>query len=124
MIDQIKEILMELLDIDGASVLPGSYLVRDLGVESIDFLELAVSLNERFQVIVEDDTLFLRNLRYHLESAHKAGVPSAEYLKSQYAFLPPERIEEILCDLDYGPVIQVRDLLSYVQWQKKSCLAA
>ncbi len=121
---QIKEILMELLDAAPETITSDSYLVRDLGVESIDFLELAVSLNERFQIPVEDDTLFLRNLRLHLATAREKGIAAMDALKAHYAFLPRERLEEILSDLDDGPVIQVKDLLSYVQWQMNTSKAA
>lgn len=124
MMDQIIDILTDLLDLDSEVISPESYLVRDLGVESIDFLELAVSLNERFQISVEDDTVFLRNLRLHLAAAGEAGAAPLDYLKTQYGFLSDERLEEILSDLDGGPVIQVRDLLSYVQWQMNLSKAA
>ena len=75
--DQIKSILMELLDLEEAQIESESYLVRDLNVESIDFLELAVALNDQFQVHVHDDTVFLRKLRLHLAEAGEAGRPPA-----------------------------------------------
>ena len=51
-LEKISEVLTELLDIDPEAIGPQSYLVRDLGVESIDFLELAVALNSRFGIDV------------------------------------------------------------------------
>lgn len=124
LIETIKDILVELLDVEPEAVTPDRYLVRDLGVESIDFLELAVALNERFGIPVVDDTVFLRDLRLHLAAARETGVAPLDYLKTQYAFLAAERLEEMLADLEGGPVIQVRDLLSYVQWQMNSSRAA
>ena len=124
MFEQIRAILVELLDIESETILPASYLVRDLGVESIDFLELAVALNDRFKIPVHDDTVFLRNLRLHLAEAQAADKTPIEYLKLQYGFLSDHRLQQILADLDGGPVIQVQDLIGYVQWQKSQTKAA
>jgi len=123
-IEEVREILTELLDMDPEDIGPQSYLVRDLAVESIDFLELAVALNGRFGVDVHDDTVFLRNLRLHLSEASEGNVDSKEHLKTVYFHLADHRIDEILSDLDNGPVLQVRDLESYVQWQTTRTKAA
>lgn len=120
----IREILIELLDLEADAIQPESYLVRDLGVESIDFLELAVALNERFKIPVHDDTVFLRNLRLHLAEAEVAGQPPLEFLKPLYSYLSEQRLTKIVSDLDGGPVIQVQDLLMYVQWQMTRTKAA
>jgi acyl carrier protein len=115
---------MELLDLEEDQIGLESYLVRDLGVESIDFLELAVTLNDRFQVSVHDDTVFLRNLRLYLAEAQEAGKASVPYLQEYYRFLTQQRLEEILADLDGGPVLKVKDLVSYIQWQQQTDKAA
>lgn len=122
--DDIREILMELLDVEAEEIRAQSYLVRDLGVESIDFLELAVALNQRFHIEVHDDTVFLRNLRLHLSKASQGNADDLEYLKGAYGFLAEQRLREILSDLDGGPVIQVRDLVEYVQWKMTGSKAA
>ena len=122
--EPIREILMELLDLEADTIEPESYLVRDLGVESIDFLELAVALNERFKVPVHDDTIFFRNLRLHLAEAEAAGQPPLEFLKPLYGYLSEQRLAQIVSDLHGGPVIQVQDLMGYVQWQMTRTKAA
>lgn len=121
---EIKDILSELLDVDAEEIGRQSYLVRDLGVESIDFLELAVAINERFRVEVHDDTVFLRNLRLHLTEASEHAADALDRVKRAYPHLPDQRIEAILSDLEGGPVLQVRDLESYVQWQTTRTKAA
>ena len=123
-LEEIREILTELLDIDPEEIGLHSYLVRDLGVESIDFLELAVALNGRFGVDVHDDTVFLRNLRLHLSEASEGNSDAKEHLYTVYPHLPVDRIDAILSDLEGGPVLQVRDLESYVQWQMTRTKAA
>ena len=123
-IEEINEILTELLDIEPEEITPQSYLVRDLGVESIDFLELAVALNGRFGVDVHDDTVFLRNLRLHLAEASEGKADAKTSLKTVYAHLADDRVDAILSDLEDGPVLQVQDLESYVQWQMTRSKAA
>jgi acyl carrier protein len=122
--EQVREILAELLDVEAAEIAPESYLVRDLGMESIDFLELAVTLNQRFKVPVQDDTLFLRDLRLCIMQAREAGQGVLTKLKENFGFLSDERLEQILAEADSGPVIQVQDLMSYLRWQQKNAPAA
>lgn len=124
MFDDIKAILVELLDLPAEEITPERYLVRDLGMESIDFLELAVVLNQRFRVPVHDDTVFLRNFRLHVIRARESGVAVMEELRKHYGHLGLERLEQIAADLEAGPVIQVRDLMSYVRWQMTNAEAA
>ena len=122
--DQVRGILGELLDLEADDIGPESYLVRDLGVESIDFLELAVALNDRFQVPVHDDTLFLRNLRLYLAEAGESCLATVTYLAGRYDFLSLDRLREMVADLDGGPVLKVKDVVSYIQWQLQTAKAA
>jgi acyl carrier protein len=124
LLDQVREILSELLDVEAGEIAPESFLVRDLGMESIDFLELAVALNQRFGVPVHDDTLFLRNLRLEIARAREGGQGVLERLKDSFGFLSEERLEQIVDELDAGPAIKVGDLVSYIQWQMKNTAAA
>jgi acyl carrier protein len=122
--EQVRDILAELLDVEAVEITPASYLVRDLGLESIDFLELAVALNQRFKVPVHDDTIFLRNLRLSVMRAQETGLDALECLKKDFGFLSDERLDQILAQLEAGPAIQVQDLVSYIQWQMKNTAAA
>ena len=124
MFEEIRSILAELLDVTAEAIRPESYLVRDLEMESIDFLELAVALNQRFKVPVNDDTVFLRNLRLHVIEAGEAGRTPLESLQRHYDYLSPERLSAMVADMEAGPVIQVRDLMSYVQGQLNNAGAA
>ena len=66
----------------------------------------------------------LRNLRLHLVEAEAAGQPPLEFLKSLYGYLSEQRLAQIVSDLDGGPVIQVQDIMGYVQWQLTQTKAA
>ncbi|MCG6535472.1 MAG: phosphopantetheine-binding protein [Syntrophales bacterium LBB04] len=101
---EIADILMEILDLEGREITPESYLVRDLGAESIDFLELATALNERFKITVREEDIFLKGTKERLRS-------------EEIPFLTEKRAAEIAADPACGPVVKVKDLVSYVHWQ-------
>ncbi len=118
---KIKNILSEILDISDDEIKKESYIVRDLDMESIDFLELAVSINSEFNINVKDDDIFLRNLReYLLMSEDMKDISKENFLKEKYPHLSSTRINEILENVDMGPVLRVADLLSYIKWQNES----
>ncbi len=101
---EIRAILTEILDREATDITLESYLVRDLGAESIDLLELAAALNARFKITVDEEDLFLRGMRNRLKA-------------DEVPFLPEERLHEIAADLGGEPVVKVKDLVSYVTWQ-------
>ena len=104
---EIKNILADILDLDGQTVTPESRLTQELGVESIDLLELAAALNARFKVEVREEDIFLQGF----------NARSAE----SYPFLAAQRLREIAAeqkDGAAGPVVKVKDLVSYVAWQQ------
>lgn len=105
----VKEILEGVMDIDKEEISKSSFLVRDLEVESIDFLEIAVELNHKFKIDVEDNRIFLRSLRLHIETG---GV---EAVKEAYPYLGENRIQEIMSEYHNGPVLKVSDLVDYVE---------
>ena len=105
---EIKKILMEILDLDDENISRDSYLMRDLGAESVDLLELAVALNAVFKVEINEEALFLKGLTRILKDS-PASLP----------FLRSERLKEIASDLEDGPPVKVADLVSYVTWQLK-----
>ncbi len=111
----ITETVCEILDVEPEQVRMETYIMRDLGAESIDLLELAVTFSDRFKTEVTDDEIFLKSLRIHLEETQEKGVAPAACLEEKYPFLSPSRISEILADLDDGPVLKVKDLLNYMQ---------
>lgn len=116
---EIKNVLMELLDVEEDQILPETFLIRDLGAESIDLLELAVSLNTVFKKEIIDDDIFLRKLRLYLDEAEEVGQEKSSYLAEQYPFLKNARIREVLKEHGGGPVLKVKDLVSYINYEKQ-----
>jgi len=114
----IKELLADILDIEEQEITPETYIVRELGAESIDLLELAVSLNARFKVDVNDGDIFLTRLRAYITEAEEQGADILPYLEKRLPFLLKNRIEAILSDLEGGPTLKVKDLVSYIEWRR------
>ncbi len=115
--NQVNEIIAEILDIDPKNMSRESYVIRELGAESIDLLELAVRLNDCFNVEIDEDVIFLKSLRLHLDNAERTGSDPSVYIREKYSFLQEERVGAVLSDLDDGPVLKVKDIVSYVVGQ-------
>ena len=114
---EITEILTEILDIENHNISPETYVIRELGAESIDLLELAVALNSRFKIDVNDDEIFLRKLRQYITEARQQNNDILQYLTEKLPFLTRERLEEIMANIESGPTLKVKDLISYVERQ-------
>ncbi|CAN2041278.1 acyl carrier protein [Candidatus Magnetomoraceae bacterium gMMP-15] len=77
---KLKTILTELLDIEDKEIKPETYIITDLGAESIDLLELAVEINSTFDIEVKDDEIFLTKLRQYLAEAKENAREVSSYL--------------------------------------------
>lgn len=115
----IITILSEILDLEPTAIHPETYLIRDLHAESIDLLEIGVAMQYHLDIIVDDDCLFLKNLRLILSRAEKQGLVAQDVLKAAYPQLAPHRLQDILSDLSPGPVVQVQDLVAYARHAQK-----
>jgi len=113
----IAEILVEILDIDLEEVIPDAYLIRDLNVESIDLMELAVCLNERFFLEVDEELIFLKSLRPMVDKAQAEERDAVEVVFEKFPFLTSSRINEMVATLKDGPVLKVKDLVQYIRYQ-------
>lgn len=117
-LEEITEILTEILDIENHNITPETYLIRELGAESIDLLELAVAINSRFNIDVNDDEIFLRKLRQYITKAGQQNKDILQYLAEKIPFLMRKRLEDIITDLEGGPTLKVKDLIAYVERQR------
>lgn len=111
----IIRILAEILDLPEDLIQSETYLIRDLGAESIDLLEIGVAMQHGLHIPVDDDTLFLKNARTVLARARQQGQEPVAAMAATYPHLCPERHIQILDDLDGGPVLRVADLLAYAE---------
>jgi acyl carrier protein len=115
----IRDMITDIMDVEGEAITEETYLVRELGAESIDLLELSVSINHHFHIAVKDDDIFLRNFRLFLVEAERLEKEPLSYLAERFPFLSTARIAEILADLEAGPALKIKDLVSYIVFQRK-----
>ena len=57
MFDRIKEILMDQLNLDESEITEDSRIKEDLGADSLDVLQLLMSLEEETGIVIPDEKL-------------------------------------------------------------------
>lgn len=118
-VEKLKDLLTDILDIETKKITLDTYLIRDLGAESIDLLEISVGIIDKFKIDVNDNELFLKNLRFYIIEAQENAVETDIYINEKLPFLSIERIKEMLNEVDNGPVLKICDIISYISYQEK-----
>lgn len=57
MFEQIKELLVEELQIKEADITPEAELVNDLGINSLELADLALLCEERYNIEIDEDAI-------------------------------------------------------------------
>ena len=57
MFDQIKEIMVDTLACDEEKITPEASISEDLGIDSLDAVELVMALEEEFSIKIPDEEL-------------------------------------------------------------------
>jgi acyl carrier protein len=60
--DKVKKIIAEKLGVDPSEVVPEASFVDDLGADSLDLVELIMSMEEAFEIEISDEDA--ENLNY------------------------------------------------------------
>ena len=55
--DKVKELIVDQLDVDDDKVTPGANIQEDLGADSLDVVDLVMSLEEEFDIEIPDDAV-------------------------------------------------------------------
>ncbi|MCL2247950.1 MAG: acyl carrier protein [Oscillospiraceae bacterium] len=56
--DKIKEILIDQFDVDGDSITKETDLMSDLGADSLDLVELIMTLEEEYGINATDESVY------------------------------------------------------------------
>jgi acyl carrier protein len=54
-LDRVKKIVVENLDVDADKVTEGASFIDDLGADSLDLVELVMAFEEEFNIEIPDD---------------------------------------------------------------------
>jgi acyl carrier protein len=73
--DRVNRIIVDQLGIDAARVTPEAAFVKDLGADSLDFVELVMAFEEEFDIAIPDE---------HAEKLCKVG-DAVSYLETHAA---------------------------------------
>ena len=55
--DAVKSIIVAELRVDPSKLGPGTHLMKDLGADSLDALNIALRLEEQFKIKIPDDAI-------------------------------------------------------------------
>jgi acyl carrier protein len=55
--EEVKRILIDQLHLQGKEVLPGSRIKEDLGADSLDVLQLLMTIEEEHGIVIPDEAL-------------------------------------------------------------------
>ena len=55
--EKLKEILAEQLDVDADSITKDSMLIEDLGADSLDAIDIVMSVEDEFKIEVSDEII-------------------------------------------------------------------
>ncbi|MCL2856935.1 MAG: acyl carrier protein [Oscillospiraceae bacterium] len=56
-LDKVKKILVEQLDVEESAIAPESSIIDDLGADSLDIVDMVMSLEEEFDVEIPDEEI-------------------------------------------------------------------
>ena len=70
--DKVCGIVADIFECDPRALSGETRLMTDLPCESIDLLEIGARLGQTFHILIDDDVVFLRSLRYHVAHGVKA----------------------------------------------------
>lgn len=103
----------DIFECDPATLSGSTRLMLDLPCESIDLLEVASRMAQRYHVRVDDDAIFLRSLRARVEQ--EAGSDPASVIAAAYPWLRPGRAQALAAALsDPAPLVTLDDIADYM----------
>lgn len=115
--EQVREALVEALGVDDAEVTDDAILTKDLGAESIDFLDIIFRLEKAFQIKIPKDDFFPQAILSNREYIENGRLKPAgfEALQKHYSFLDFERIRAKMDTFEMQDLFTVSMIEGYVK---------
>lgn len=125
LLTKVQQTLAGALGVDEGDIVPEASLKRDLGAESIDFIDIVFRLEKAFDLKIPAGDLFPSNL-LNDERFVKEGVVTTEGLAELRTKLPYLELEEFVKDPQISKLADcftVKMLLRYLhdRLSKNSC---
>ena len=114
--NQVREALVEALGIHDNEVVAEAVLTKDLGAESIDFLDIIFRLEKAFGLKIPRDDLFPQSIVSNKNFVENGKLKPAglQALKNKYPYLNTHGIETKLDSFDMQDLFTVSMLESYI----------
>ena len=120
--ESIQEILVEALGTDEEEITPEASLTRDLGAESIDFLDIVFRLEKKFSTSdrpfkIEQGELFPDNLMENPEWVHEGKLTDAgmTMLRERMPHVDFEQFDEDRDANKASEVFTVQSIVDFVE---------
>lgn len=120
--EQVREALVEALGVDDEEVTDNAILTKDLGAESIDFLDIIFRLEKAFQIKIPKDDFFPQAILSNREFVENGKIKPAgvDALQKHYPFLNFEAIREKMDSFDMQDLFTVSMIEGYVKTRLKN----
>ncbi len=63
MIDRVKEVIAKQLRIDVAEIAENADVIRDLGADSLDIVEMLMTLEDEMNIIIPDEVTGIKTVK-------------------------------------------------------------
>lgn len=115
--EQVREALVEALGVDDDEVIDQAILTKDLGAESIDFLDIIFRLEKAFQIKIPKDDFFPQSILSNREYVENGKLKPAglEALQDHYPYLDFETIRGKMDSFDMQDLFTVSMIEGYVK---------
>lgn len=120
--EKVKELLVDALAVDDDEVVPAASLTRDLGAESIDFLDIGFKLQQAFGFEIANGELFPDNVTQDPEFV-KDGKVTEKGIASLTARMPHADVSELRKDPQVGKVAEIFTVESIVKFVQQKLAA-
>ena len=116
-LEKITEALVEALGVEEEEVTPEATLVRDLGAESIDFLDIVFRLEKAFDIKIPRGELFPEDVLTNAEyvSDGRLTETGLAELRSRMPFANLEEFANNPIVQDFGNLLTVADMGRFVE---------